>query len=412
MDSITGNTYYVATSGNDDHPGTMELPWATWQKAFNTARQGDMVYFRGGIWFPTSIQELFSNEVSGQGTNPGSQITPGNGSPDKMIRFLNYPGEAPILDCSRMQYPKDVYYGIIMMGFHHVHLKGLTIVNVGQKIAPTPFCFGMKALNCHDMIFENIVIHDIVGTAFLYIGSNDKNIKDDTFFLNCDAYDNSNLITLPGIDGNGGNGFIISGGVRSTYKIEGCRSWNNSNNGFELEGNSSFEVNHCWSFKNGQLEGEGYGFLFHGVTRKWDETKAREIVTCIASGNRSFGFFLSDHNDNSPTLAEFHDNSAYINNVGFGFYQNMMYSCAVGRWVNNLAYKNTLKPFESYGLQYTGINNSWKPDRAITDNDFESLNEEEMKRERQPDGSLPEINFLKPKSSSILVNAGIGISQP
>jgi hypothetical protein len=46
------NTYYVApTGGSDSNPGTISQPWATWQKAFNTAAAGDTVYFRGGVWY-------------------------------------------------------------------------------------------------------------------------------------------------------------------------------------------------------------------------------------------------------------------------------------------------------------------------------------------------------------------------
>ncbi|MGD2034131.1 MAG: hypothetical protein PVF73_03685, partial [Bacteroidales bacterium] len=41
---IQAETYYVAPWGNDNSSGTFELPWGTWQKAFEEAKAGDVVY--------------------------------------------------------------------------------------------------------------------------------------------------------------------------------------------------------------------------------------------------------------------------------------------------------------------------------------------------------------------------------
>jgi hypothetical protein len=45
-----GNTYYVATSGNDSNPGTETLPWRTIQKAANIVSTGDTVYIKAGTY--------------------------------------------------------------------------------------------------------------------------------------------------------------------------------------------------------------------------------------------------------------------------------------------------------------------------------------------------------------------------
>ena len=42
--------YYVATTGNDSNAGTMAAPFATLQKAINTAAGGDTVWIRGGTY--------------------------------------------------------------------------------------------------------------------------------------------------------------------------------------------------------------------------------------------------------------------------------------------------------------------------------------------------------------------------
>jgi hypothetical protein len=41
--------YYVAPSGNDSNPGTMDRPWQTIQKAADTLIAGDTVYIRDYI---------------------------------------------------------------------------------------------------------------------------------------------------------------------------------------------------------------------------------------------------------------------------------------------------------------------------------------------------------------------------
>lgn len=74
-----GSVYFVAVNGNDNNPGTLALPWATPQKAANTARAGDTVYFRGGTY------------------NGGMVIT-SIGTKDNWIVFTAYPGEIPIIN--------------------------------------------------------------------------------------------------------------------------------------------------------------------------------------------------------------------------------------------------------------------------------------------------------------------------
>ena len=67
--------YYVATNGNDTHPGSKTEPWKTIQHAADTLQPGDTVYIRGGVY-----REC---------------VQPGRGgtSEDKRITFKAYPGE-------------------------------------------------------------------------------------------------------------------------------------------------------------------------------------------------------------------------------------------------------------------------------------------------------------------------------
>src|SRR4051794_32433772 len=63
----TGATYFVATTGADDAPGTMERPWRTIQHAIDAAGPGHTVYVRSGSY----IESVFLRR-SGE---PGRPIT-------------------------------------------------------------------------------------------------------------------------------------------------------------------------------------------------------------------------------------------------------------------------------------------------------------------------------------------------
>lgn len=63
-----GNTYYVATDGNDTNPGTFSLPWRTIQKAANAMTVGDSVYVSSGTYNE-------SVSVSQSGSSPSQMIS-------------------------------------------------------------------------------------------------------------------------------------------------------------------------------------------------------------------------------------------------------------------------------------------------------------------------------------------------
>ena len=48
--SAIGNTYYVATNGNDANAGTISSPFATWEKLATVLVAGDIAYIRGGTY--------------------------------------------------------------------------------------------------------------------------------------------------------------------------------------------------------------------------------------------------------------------------------------------------------------------------------------------------------------------------
>jgi len=74
------NTYYVATDGDDNSPGSLSQPWRTVQKAADSVEPGSTVYVRGGVYY-----EQVTINVSGS-------------AGDGYITFRNVESETPILD--------------------------------------------------------------------------------------------------------------------------------------------------------------------------------------------------------------------------------------------------------------------------------------------------------------------------
>ncbi|MBC7231944.1 MAG: right-handed parallel beta-helix repeat-containing protein [Chloroflexi bacterium] len=107
-----GRIYYVAPNGNDNHPGTIDQPWRTIQKAANTLTAGDTVYIRAGT-YRERIIPLHSG-------SPGSEIT-----------YAAYPGETPTLDGSGIALPDDLAGLFEIAEQSWVRLTGLRVIHAG-----------------------------------------------------------------------------------------------------------------------------------------------------------------------------------------------------------------------------------------------------------------------------------------
>src|SRR5262249_9054298 len=79
----TGNTYYVATNGNDSNPGTISQPFGTIKKGIGILNAGDTLYIRSGTYNEV-IDDRFQTVNSGTASQritiaayPGNCSTPG-----------------------------------------------------------------------------------------------------------------------------------------------------------------------------------------------------------------------------------------------------------------------------------------------------------------------------------------------
>ena len=75
----SGSSFYVSKSGSNSNSGSYTAPWLTIQHAASTVTAGATVYVETGVY-----NESVSFPNSGTASNP--------------ITFINYPGQAPVID--------------------------------------------------------------------------------------------------------------------------------------------------------------------------------------------------------------------------------------------------------------------------------------------------------------------------
>ena len=453
--SITASakTYYVApTGGSDSNAGTtINAPWATWQKAFETAQAGDTVYFRGGIWYPTNVIPNTNTVVLHSPTQ--APVKGHNGTKENPICFFNYPNEIPILDCSGVSIAgRNFNTGVSFSYSHFIHVRGLQVKNVLQPTNGELAC-GMGADVCSHMTFENIVVSNIGGRGMTYWGiaghPDFPNFPTDTSrYINCDVYNCVDLLSE--VPGNGSDGWKLDNEAGGYLEFYGCRAWNCGDDGFDISGPGITIFDHCWSFSHrleGALDGNGFKYGANRGSGAYVDEKGqlvlgtpvsgvRKIVrNCIAANNAGFGLYDLGYDPYYPNNSRVYNNSIYHNGIGIQIATNPTYSGVnPNQYYNNIIYGTEEKDAggRPYNLSvddiYLESNNTWKyadasiigslpwwqPNNEITvtDDDFISLNWSELSNPRKSDGSLPDITFMKLAPGSDLIDNGVDVGLP
>ncbi len=370
---IYGATYFVATTGSDSAAGTIDNPFRTIPKAVSVSIAGDTIYVRGGTY---SIATTIT--ISKAGTSLA------------YFHLYAYPGERPFLDFSSMAISGS-NRGIKLNGSYW-HIKGFDIYKAGDN--------GMYVGGSNNII-EFCSFSENSDTG-LQLGSGASNNQ----VINCDSYDNMD----PG-QGNA-DGFAPKLDVGTGNYFFGCRSWQNSDDGWDgyLRGanNVSTTLESCWTFMNGYLKdgspsvGNGNGFKMGGSDLK-DLEHNMTLIHCLAFGNRVKGF---DQNNNKGSMT-------LLNCSGYGNSTNYSISQALDSGkiltvINCLAY-GAYGSIGAFAIQET---NSWMPQFTVSSSDFVSLDTTGVRGPRKPDGSLPEVQFLHLAEGSDLIDTGTDIGLP
>jgi hypothetical protein len=438
--AIPDGDYYVAPWGNDNNPGTIDQPWASWQKAFLTAEPGDVVYFRGGTYKPADDVYGYSLRITPPTPSneyPGGTIGH-NGTSSKPICYYNYPGEKPIMDYAGHEPVGNFNTGLVIEFGYFIRFRGLEIKNVFQEHPGITAC-GIQAVGCNNLSFENMVVHDIGGRAIGFFGGYIPELFlrgvmiDSSQFINCDAYNVCDSFCMQlndcGSSAIGGiaDGFKYDNSEHSYLLVKGCRAWHYSDNGFDITGPGYADIENCWSFKGGDFyfagyAGEGSGIKY-GALNKNITSIVKRIHNCISAENKFLGY---DECNSWPTLyplnAEIDNNISFDNEIGFGNFSYTKGREALSKFRNNLSYKDITYARGCEGdCDIIQDHNSWvstdcsRPTAeriVVTDADFVSVDPSELSKPRKEDGSLPDINFLKPVKGSKLINAGVDVGLP
>jgi uncharacterized repeat protein (TIGR02059 family) len=394
--TLLGTTYYVSPTGSDAASGTLSAPWKTWGKAFTSTTAGDIVYFRGGV-YPHTV------------TDGNGYTTVKGGSAGKITVYMAYPGEVPILDCSNVK-PTVAVVKAINASLNYIKFKGLVIRNLLQPNINHEIV-AIRSTSISNTTFENCTVYNIGGVGFQ--PWNPVNVH----YINCDTYNcNDPYGNLSGgVPGGRGTGFAMITQVNqnSTVYYKGCRAWKCGDQGFSMLSIGYVEADGCWSFSNGLLQGGGHGFK-ESFNLTTSLPLNRKIINCIAAYNKYAGFTTNDNKYQAIPMMHA-NNVAYRNAHGFFIY-NTASSDALERsreYYNNISYANTTSQLQAgTGALYTHTHNSWNGGVSVTNADFVSVDSTGLAGPRQPDGSLPDLNFLKLATGTDLIDAGKNVGLP
>ncbi|WP_205710819.1 right-handed parallel beta-helix repeat-containing protein [Isoptericola sp. BMS4] len=393
------HTYVVAPDGSDDGPGTMAAPFRTLMRAQEAASAGDVVYLRGGVYDSFEVPETdnpfedvyhYVNDISKSG-----------------ITYAAYPGDPrPVFDFSSVPTDQRVAAFYIDTEVTDVNFVGFDVtgVKVGDQKQSEAFRIAGGAN------FVDMKAYGNEATGFYYT------IDGTGVVLNSDSYDN--VAPTARAAGNS-DGF---GGHANDVWFINDRAWNNSDDGFDSI-SSSGRVAHIndWSFghhgnqdgvgdKNGFKVG-GYAYRTTGLP---DPIPVHTVVNSLSVDNGGNNFYAN----HQPGQA-----ASWINNTasdpGYGANFNMLERVSPTSPENVAGFREVLHGNLAYSGPLTSnddtpaedeTGNSWTVDGGLplADDDFVSLDTEQLTAPRRADGGLPDVDLLKPVAGSAAEANGLG----
>lgn len=343
--------------------------------ALSAVKEGDSIVVREGTYLLDNKIRIFKS-----------------GTEDKKISLTAAAdGDRPKLDFSSMV-EASANQGIVLNA-EYWHIKGLEIFGAGDN--------GMK-IEGNNNIIEFCSFSECHDTGLQI----DNGASNNTI-LNCDSFFNADS-SLENADG-----FACKLTAGTGNKFIGCRAWQNLDDGYDgyLRDNDNITTTYenCWAIKNGYLKdgsrgvGDGNGFKTGGSDDKTLKHHA-EYYNCVAAENTADGF---DHNSNRGDIL-LYNCTAYENgkaNYGFG---------SINR-VGKLEIKNSAvlgDPGDFHADETDVSHNSWQEGFSVTEDDFVSLDIDELTAPRKSDGSLPDVNFMHLTQGSDLIDAGVDVGLP
>ncbi len=399
VDQSTILGIFVSTTGNDANAGTYAQPYLTLQKAISVAQPGDTIFVRAGTYIDSTTIALSQS-----------------GTSNNFICLYAYPPDnsRPVFDFSAMSFSSS-NRGFNLAGSYW-HIKGLDIYKAGDN--------GMFTSGSHNIVELCVFRENRDGGCQVGNGASYNQ------YINCDSYFNFDDTGNPATAGGNADGFSPKMDVGTGNYFYGCRSWQNSDDGWDGYMRPSDDITttieNCWSFMNGYLKDgittyatmNGNGIKMGGSDATPHTLRHNMIVkNCLAFFNKAKGF---DQNNNVGSMTLLNC-TAYNNGIGtsggaLNFSTPLALASGKVLTVENcISVAPTKSPGYNFGTQTSPVfaSDSWlSPFTGATPADFISIDTTGVRGPRKPDGSLPDIAFMHLASNSQFVNAGINVGLP
>ena len=307
---------YCAPNGSDSASGTMDNPM-TAQKAIDSVQPGGTIYCLGGVY---NLSSTIKVAESNSGTEHAY----------KTISAL--PGASVTFDFSAMALD-NANRGVSMEGSYW-HWYGIRIQGAGDN--------GMILAGSHNVLelcqFTN---NRDTGLQISRVNTSYSDISQWPSYntiLNCTASNNCDEATMENADGFAAK---LTCGVGNVF--DGCMSYNNSDDGWDLFAKSAtgpigaVTLRNCIAFRNGWTEDgrgggdcDGNGFKLGGS----GVGTAHVLENCIAFENLHHGFT----DNNNPLFGSLTNCTSFANSKGGGKANFQMDRCTAGTFTNLLSY--------------------------------------------------------------------------
>ena len=372
--------YYVATNGSDStNSGTsITAPFATLGKAAGLASAGNLVYVRGGRY---AVASKISFSKNGSATQP--------------IRIRAYPGESPVLDGSA--FADDV----ISISGSCYQFYGLVITNAGHNSI---------RVSGNSNTIERCVSLGARNTGFHVSGGDGAAVYPaNNLVLNCDS-----IRSFDSPVGGNADGFSAKWSLGANNVFSGCRSWENSDDGWDLwEGIAPVLITNCWAFRtatnvwnSGSFNGNGNGFKLGGN----GTAAVHRVVSSLSFGNKTWGI---DQNNNAAGQTV--DQNTVWNNGSGAINLNHLSTggpLKSSHILRNNAAIGTVSIGSTATYPSIQMSNTWQVLSSVSTNDFLNTDYTWAMAPRRDDGGLPETPFLRPVPTGRLVDKGMNIGSP
>jgi len=390
--------YYVSPTGSDSNAGSQAAPFATLQKGNDVAVAGDTVWLRGGTY--SNSKQIKLNKSGKSDTN--------------RIKFWAYPGEVPVLDFSKyVSTNTAVDSPTILISGSFLHLKGLEVANGAVGASGSHSNDAIRSEGASNNLFELLNIHHNFGPGLFISKGNGGHL-----ILNCDSHDNYDKDGSQG-DGQNADGFGVHyqmSGPSTT--IRGCRAWLDSDDGYDLiQQEVPVLIEDSWAISNGYSDGgagkpsSGNG---NGFKAGSSDTGIRHVLQRnVAWKNRAAGFYANHSSGGNTWL----NNTSYMNAVQYNLLASpagdpdttiVLSGALAHKMRNNVGFPNKNTNMSGVDTMF----NTWDLNISEASGDFVSTSDAGFMGPRQADGSLPNLDFLKLKAQSPLIDKGtdVGLS--